>query len=316
MAGEIFYWLLNMSILGSLTGLVVLLAGRYRRLPRRFAMGLWLIPFLRLCLPAGVGSSLSLFTPMTGYLLRPVPLEVPVTLETFIDEPLLSAMNCIRQADSYSPFSYRVESRVGPFLMEDVFQTAGIVWLLGAAVLFLTMGVLYGLTRRELRDAAHLRENIYTSPKVTVPAVYGILRPRIVLPAGYEKKTPDCVLAHERAHIRHQDNFWRLLGFCVAGLHWFNPLVWLFLRRFLEDLELACDERVLAKLGQQERKAYALALVEAAESRTLFASAFGGAGIRTRIHRILSYRRLTFLSTAAFLALALAMAWVLLTNPI
>lgn len=311
MLGECFYWLLNMSILGSLTGLLVLLLGRIRRLPRRWALGLWIIPFLRLCLPAGPGSSFSLLTPLAGHALRSVPVPVPEAGE----EARLLALNCIQLAQTYFPITYK-DIHVGAFSLEGVFRTAGVLWFIVAAALLLTMAILYGLTRGELKDAAHLRENIYTSPKITTPAVYGILRPRILLPQGSGDQNLRHVLAHERAHIRHGDNLWRLLGFSIAALHWFNPLVWLFLRQFLGDMELACDERVLAKLGAEERKSYALALVDAAENKNVFISAFGGAKIRTRVGNILSYKRLSLLSTLALLALTLAIACTLLTNPV
>ena len=54
--GEIFYWVFNMSIAASIAGLVVLLIGRVRRLPRRLARALWIVPFLRMWLPVGLGT--------------------------------------------------------------------------------------------------------------------------------------------------------------------------------------------------------------------------------------------------------------------
>ena len=67
-------------------------------------------------------------------------------------------------------------------------------------------------------------------------------------------------------------------------------------------------------LGEQEKKTYALALLDTAQSRTLFVSAFGGAGLRLRVERVLAYRRLTILSALAFGALFALIALVLLTN--
>jgi len=42
-------------------------------------------------------------------------------------------------------------------------------------------------------------------------------------------------------------------------------------KKFLEDTELACDEQVLANCGEDEKKAYAMALVDCAESMGVFA---------------------------------------------
>jgi len=73
-------------------------------------------------------------------------------------------------------------------------------------------------------------------------------------------------VAHESAHIYRKDNLWRIIAVISASVHWFNPLIWLFLKKFLEDTELACDEQVLANCGEDEKKAYAMALVDCAES--------------------------------------------------
>jgi beta-lactamase regulating signal transducer with metallopeptidase domain len=107
---------------------------------------------------------------------------------------------------------------------------------------------------------------------------------------------------------------WRILAILSASVHWFNPFIWLFLKKFLEETELACDERVLSNCGEDEKKAYASALVDCAESRNVFVSAFGGAKIRVRIDRILSYSKLSIISIISFTVLALAIGYVLLTN--
>ena len=125
------------------------------------------------------------------------------------------------------------------------------------------------------------------------------------------------ILMHEQAHARHMDNLWRVIAFVTAAVHWFNPLAWVFLKVALADLELYCDERVLCRLGNEERRTYARALVDsaqAAQGKNVFASAFGGARIRVRLDRILNYRRLSLFSSVAFALLICAIAFVLLTN--
>ncbi len=117
------------------------------------------------------------------------------------------------------------------------------------------------------------------------------------------------------------------MGLFTVCLHWFNPLIWVFWRFFLSDAELACDESVLHRCGKNggpdDRKAYAAALLDAAEvrsiSRNSCASALsGGAGrrsrLRTRIERILSYRTLSVFSLICFTLLFTVIACILLTN--
>ena len=105
-----------------------------------------------------------------------------------------------------------------------------------------------------------------------------------------------------------------MIAFLIVAVHWFNPFSWMFLKAFLADLELSCDERVLVKLGADRSKEYASVLLDSKQGATVFTSAFGGARIRTRIENILSFKKLTWISLAAFIALISVIFYVLLTN--
>ena len=300
--GDVFYWLFNMSILGALTGLAVVLLRLIRRIPRRWIALLWAIPMLRLLLPVGVGGRYSLMSLLSGFAARTV-----VVYEGELSD--LTLMNTIRAADSYFPITYKSE------LLADLFHYAALVWAVVAGALILALAILYAATLSELKDAEPLHGNVYCSPKIATPAVYGIFRPRIILPeACRDSDDLELIVLHERQHIRRLDNLRRVLAFLTAALHWFNPAVWLYLKLYLTDAELACDEAVLSRLPNGEHKRYAHALLNARGGKTVFASAFGGAGVRTRIERILSYKRMTAASAIAFAALLAAIAYFLLTN--
>ena len=302
MLGEIFYWVFNMSLIGSLMGLPVLVMRAIRPVPRRVVVFLWLVPFARMAVPVWLNSRWSLMTLISRFTTRTVVVYRPTSDVAF------SATNYIMAANSYFPIAYRVN------VLDTVFRVGGVVWAIGAASLLLALGMLYGATLREMKSARHLRGNVYLSDKVTSPAVYGVFRPRIVVPESWVDRDLTYVLTHENAHVRRGDNLWRLLAFAITAVHWFNPLAWLFLKLLLGDLELACDERAVAGYDQAERKAYAHALLDAAEGRNLFASAFGGAKVRTRIENVLSFRRMTRLSAVGFTLLIGAILLSLLTN--
>ena len=302
MLHEVFYWVFNMSIAAALTGLIVLLIRTIRRIPRRLITVLWAIPFLRMAVPVGIDSPYGLMALLSRLTTKTVVVYQPA------DEVTLSVMNFTMAADRYFPITYKTN------VLERVFSVASGIWAVVGLAILLTLVILYGTTRHEMRDAAPLKENIFLSDKCLSPAVYGILRPRIVLPAAYRDKERELVLLHERTHIRRGDNLWRALGFLIVSVHWFNPLAWVFLKAFLADLELSCDECVLKKLGEERAKEYARTLLSCGESRSVFASAFGGAKIRTRIENILSFRKMTGLSLAAFLILIGMIFYVLLTN--
>ncbi len=119
---------------------------------------------------------------------------------------------------------------------------------------------------------------------------------------------------HEKAHIKRKDNLVRMFAFIVVRVHWFNPFAWLMLKMLFSDMELACDESVLSKIGEAQRKEYAHALLSAAEKTNRFAASFGGSKIRTRIENILSYKKISSFSITAFCALMIAISYILLTN--
>lgn len=302
MIGEICYWLFNMSIVASFMGLIVLVLRKIRLIPRRVSVFLWIVPFVRMCIPVGLNSPYSLMTLVARITTRTVPAG---SLAEGVD---LSFSNTIMAADSYYPISYKAEG------LAKVFEVAGIVWLVGALSMIIALAIMYVGTIREIKDSKLLKENIYLSEKVTGPAVYGIIRPRIILPVSYAEGDLKYVLQHEKTHIRRLDNLWRILGFIAAAIHWFNPLSWVFLKLFLSDLELACDEMAVSKFDKEERKDYARTLLAYTQSKSVFVSAFGGAKVRTRIENVLSYKKITAVSAAGFAVLVLVIIYMLLTN--
>lgn len=300
MLSEVFYWLFNMSISASITGIIVLLLGRIKKLPRRMIHILWVIPFLRMWIPIGMTSKYSLMTLISKFTTKTV-----VVYDGTLD---FAATNHIMAAEKYSPITYKVN------MLDDLFLIASMVWVIIAVALMIFSIVIYVITKSELKDASNLRDNIYVSDKITAPAAYGVFRPKIIIQKGFELIDLQYILAHERAHINGKDNLWRIIAIFSASVHWFNPFAWMFLKKFLEETELACDERVLADCGEDEKKAYAKALVNCAESRNIYVSAFGGAKIRSRIDHILSYSKLSVISIISFTVFALAIGYVLLTN--
>ena len=91
----------------------------------------------------------------------------------------------------------------------------------------------------------------------TGPFTIGFFRNKIVLPnADYEEKKLHYVIRHELVHCASGDAQLKVLFVLVNIIHWFNPLVWLMKTLVDQDMELACDERVLAASTKAERKEY------------------------------------------------------------
>ncbi|TYQ13217.1 UNVERIFIED_CONTAM: beta-lactamase regulating signal transducer with metallopeptidase domain [Acetivibrio alkalicellulosi] len=302
MLSNIFYWVLNMSITATLIGLVVLILRPIKQIPRTVIYFLWVLPLIRLILPFGLGYKYSIMSLFDGMVLKTVPLTTEYIL------PNLTLSNSLRAADSYFPIVYKTN------ILEKVFSVASIVWVIITVSAILTSIALYAITKTEIREAKHLKDNIYVSNKFLSPAVFGIFKAKIIIPEYLKNESMEYILLHERTHIKRIDNLWRIVAIITCCLHWFNPFVWLFLKVFFEDMELSCDENVLRKCSEERKIDYAKALIQCESKRTVFTSAFGGAKTRVRIEKILSYKKLTVFSTVCFIILFIAIAATLLTN--
>ncbi len=313
MPTTVFYILLNMSVSASLIIAALLLIRKIRRLPRRMVYALWGVALLRLSLPVSPGSPLSLFHYASGLVKRLVPAQnlVPDAASAPWAQGF-TMMNALGLAESYAPV------RLPDGAVSRVFTAGAWVWLAVAPALLLTVVILYRLTRAQLKTAVRLRGSLYTSDALLSPMLLGLFRPKILLPAGLDADSAEgrLVIAHETVHRRRLDNVWRLAAVVIACVHWFNPLVWLMLKCFLTDMELSCDEAVVRRLGDEERRAYTSALLRFAEDRRfVLSAAFGRSGVKTRIVHVLRYKRLTLTGAAASAVFLLALAAALLTNP-
>lgn len=117
-----------------------------------------------------------------------------VTIYQPADDIAFSVTNTLMLADSYFPIAYKVN------ILSKVFEISSLVWIISALALILALTILYSTTKHEIRDAVHLKGNVFLSPKVESPAVYGIIRPRIVLPTSFASAELKHILQHEK-HI-------------------------------------------------------------------------------------------------------------------
>lgn len=302
MLTDIFYWLLNMSAAAIPVGLCLLLIRRFPRIPRRMCFGLWLIPLCRLWIPIFPKNRYSVMKLIMTSSSKLVPVSEPLG-------DYFGAMNMWGAAEGYFPVSFRA------YATYRVFLAATWVWFAVFLLLLLWITLVYVNGIHTCKMASHCSDNIYYSNTVSSAAVFGILRPKILLSPSIAIENHFYVLLHEKAHIRRLDNLWRLVGILTAVLHWFNPFVWIFLKCFFTDMEQACDERALLFCTAEQRREYAAALLDTYENSSILSSAFGGGGLRSRILRILTYRKMTLLSMLCLSILAITIAYVFLTNP-
>ncbi len=156
---------------------------------------------------------------------------------------------------------------------------------------------------------------VLLSDRVTSPAVFGVIRPCVILPkSAVETMTSQqlrFVFLHELAHLRRFDPQAEFLAAMVCALHWFNPLVWFALRRLRVERELACDEAVLAQTQPEARSTYGhvlLALATAGPRPPVLSMASAAGQLKGRILRIARFnpRRRNVLAIALLAILTTA----------
>ena len=137
-----------------------------------------------------------------------------------------------------------------------------IAWAVGIYIMVMAALAGYLSLRSTVAASIPLEGNVYLCDNIKSPFILGVFRPRIYLTSGMDEAARDCVLRHERAHLRRWDHVWKPLGFGLLVVYWYDPLVWLAYILFCRDMELACDERVIRDMAAEERAAYSQALLD------------------------------------------------------
>jgi TonB family protein len=147
----------------------------------------------------------------------------------------------------------------------------GTAWLIGVWVAGTALSIALFLMRRRrfMRSLGPLRaidDNLLRAETVVgSPALVGMWRPRIVLPADFEQRYSrlerDLILAHEYHHRAHGDTHINTLAASLRSVFWFNPLVHVAATYFVIDQEVACDAAVVARFPHA-RRSYAEAMLK------------------------------------------------------
>ena len=307
----LFLKVVNMGIAaGWLVLAVLLLRLVLKRAPKWICVLLWGMVALRLLCPFFLESPWSLIpsaeTVSPGIMLDPTP-----TIQTGI-LVINSAVNPVI-SQSFTPEPW---ASANP--LQIVIPVLAVIWVIGAAAMVLYAVVSYVFLSRRVNTAVRLRDNIYQSENVSSPFVLGILRPKIYLPFQMDAPNLSYVVAHEQAHIRRRDHWWKPLGFLLLTVHWFNPLMWVAYGLLCRDIELACDEKVIKGLGGEQRADYSQALLSCSVNRRVIAAcplAFGDVGVKERVKSVLHYRKPAFWMIVLAVAVCVVTALCFLTNP-
>lgn len=308
---DVFLKLVNLSISASWLILAVLvLRVVLKKAPKWVMPLLWGVVALRLVCLFSIESALSLI---------PSAETIPSEIVTETREPVLYEQATLDIVTNPTlPSAAEVPVGVSRQQAQVDFNIYSVLWLAGMAALLVHALVSAGKLKRKLATAILLRDNIYESEFVDSPFVFGVVKPNIYLPMHMDEGTAAYVIAHECAHLARRDHWWKVLGYLVLALHWFNPLVWVAYILFCRDIELACDEKVVRGLDGAARADYSQALLSCAAPKRAVAAcplAFGEGNIKTRVKSALHYKKPAFWVAAAAVLAVVIVAVCFLTNP-
>jgi len=331
----VFDWLLTTTLQAALLLCLILLVQLILRgrLPIRWHYWLWLLLLVRMVSPWLPESRISIFN------------YVPQSIQHGGTIKAISQPQHTRGMGFYSraAFAEPQETETNKVFIRFT-RMIPLLWLLGGLALAIYVGAanfrLWWLVTRErpLTDqkTLDLLEDckaemgirnilgVVTTDKVSSAALFGFLRPRLLLPAGMVEtlslKELRYVFLHELGHLRSRDIYIGWLMSLLQVLHWFNPLVWFAFYRMQSDRELACDALVLTYTGG-ESKDYGRTIVNLLEhfSRTKHLPSMAGISenksqLKRRIKMIARFKKTSRKSGAGAMLFLAVLACIVLTN--
>jgi beta-lactamase regulating signal transducer with metallopeptidase domain len=335
-----FDWLLWVSLQGSvLIALIVLVQLILRgKLGIRWHYLLWVLLLIRLAVPWLPESKMSIFN------LLPKSIQQGRIIEAFSEPQSARGMDYYFYAESADDQETQPEGDSESFFIRFV-RMMPLLWLFGTVVLavYVCAGNLHlwwlvtrerPLTDQKILDLLEDCKSemgirtilgVVITDKVTSPALFGFIRPRLLLPAGMldalSLKELRHVFLHELAHLKRHDIYLGYLSSLLQVLHWFNPLIWLAFYRIRTDRELACDALVLSRTKSGQAKDYGRTIVYLLErfSRPRRLPAMAGiletkSQLKRRIKMIAKFKKTSHPRWAGAMLLLAVLACVVLTN--
>ena len=308
---ELFLKIINMSISASWLVLAVLIL-RFvlKKAPKWINVLLWGIVAIRLICPFSFESTLSLIPSA-----ETIPLNIGMDTTSTINSGISAINNAVNPIISQSNTPMAGAS---VNLLQITIGIYEYIWIFGMIALALYTAISYWRLRRKVDTAVRYKDNIFQSENVSFPFVLGIIKPRIYLPFKMNGQYLEYVVAHEQAHICRKDHWWKPLGFLLLMIHWFNPLMWLAYVLLCRDIELACDEKVIKELCNEQRGDYTQALVACSVNRRMIAAcplAFGEVSVKERVKSVMNYKKPAFWVIIISVIVCVGVAVCFLTNP-
>lgn len=335
---RLFDWLLWTTIQGSVLIVLIVLIQKLlpRRLPVHWHYLLWLLLLVRLAFPWLPESRISIFN------LVPRSVQQGRIIESFSQSRSTDGMGYYmrgrslsdrKTADEPETVSVRFARALPALWLAGTVLIAGYVCV-RSITMWRTVKRERPITDQKILDLLedckmqmHIGTilGVVVSDRIKSPALFGFIRPRLLLPQGmleaFGLEELRYVFIHELAHLKQRDIY---LGWLIALLHvahWFNPLMWFAFSRIRADREIACDRLAISTMEPDEPPQYGRTIVSLLESfsQTRYLPSVAGiledaCQVERRIKMIADYKKTSRTRWAGATLLLAALACVVLTN--
>ena len=204
----------------------------------------------------------------------------------------------------------------------NIWQILSYVWLCGVAAFFIYMVTGYIRMKKRLSESIRYCEaasdNVYVCDRIDSAFIFGIVKPKIYIPGDIGKSQIESILSHETVHLKRKDHIWKVFGFMLLMVYWFNPFIWAAYACFCRDIEFACDESVISGMDPLQIRAYSDTLLSCSTDRHFMYScplAFGEVAVKDRIKAALNYKKPLFWVIAAAFVLLIGITVFFFTKP-
>lgn len=292
---SIWGYILNATIYGSITGVAILFITSLLkdRISKKYAYLLWMILIIKLIFPFGPESSLSLFNTI------PVKINNQVNTNTITTSSISEIPNYTVDTDYESSSSENitqseVDNSQGSFVVDNDSEKSiftriiPIIWMSGTVLTLIAYIIIYlyfikNISKREnykydylesilneCKMKLHIKRKIYLVIDDTInsPSLVGIFKTRVIIPSNLinlSKEELQHIFLHELCHFKRKDMWVENILVILQCAHWFNPLIWYLFKHVRNDMEMACDEKVLSVLNENDHNKYGITMLTVLE---------------------------------------------------
>lgn len=207
------------------------------------------------------------FLSLAGYLIPFQVVKYLMPTDVLIRTDALANISYYINFDDKGAISYHGIS----LWMSDWILMIGLCWLLFISGFSIYEIIKYHRLTRKLKKITEKRTcflpgigdvEYRISPLIGSPYTIGFLKPFIVAPESLEdSRLSEMIMRHEYSHLRRHDSAVKLLCLLAICLHFYNPLTLLTLLLYTSFSENIADQAATEGFTTEERKAYAVALV-------------------------------------------------------